>query len=175
MLFLVDTYCRGVKDCFGQFASALAIGEFVENMRGKSTVHRCSPETARRLVEDSVAFAMSCGLRPHRDYLACAALFGDIDPLQAGHVFPMGCDGKPRYISGPFEPPHEVERVLQKLTQTQGPDGFTFLVPMHPNEEMHSEFDDGFLSDDDEFVEFEDEESSSGEVPRIVVVDPGHD
>ncbi len=131
-VFLVDTFCLGVKDAFLRINTPYEYDEFVDGMRHHETPQRVAPAYARKLIEDSVAYAQSVGLAPHPDYAGAKLIFGDIDPAECAEQFVFGKDGKPFYVNGPNDTPARQKQIIQTLTQHCGPDGFHYLMMLDP-------------------------------------------
>jgi len=181
-LFLIDRHCMGVKDCYSRIVTAAGFRDFVGHMRDNGRPMRViDPPSARRCVEDAVAYADSLGLKPHPDYRASKMIFGDINPVEASRIFEMGQNGKPFFVSGPFQSQEECAGIVSKLTERCGVGGFDYLIAAQPNDRIlrlhecgNSDFDD-----DDEDFETDDEggvlEWSAEAVPgtpRVIVIDP---
>lgn len=114
-VFLVDVGCLGVKDAF--------FIQDVETVFYNEKLPRIYPEGApeprpgadgRKLVEGAVAFACKYGFGPHRDYKKAARVFGGIDPGTSDASFEYGKDGKPLYVSGPYD---DVDRIMSILSK----------------------------------------------------------
>ena len=174
-LFLIDRQCMGVKDCYSRIVTTVRYREFVDNMKDHGRALRSiDPPSARRLVEDAVAYADDLGLKPHRDYRASKMIFGDVDPDRAVRIFEMGKDGKPFFMSGPFQSQQECAGIIAKLTERCGAGGFHYMVAMRPNDQIwrldqdpESGFDD---DDDDNGLEWSDD--TVAEAPRVRIIDP---
>ncbi|MCY2993976.1 MAG: hypothetical protein NTY19_39795 [Planctomycetota bacterium] len=129
--FLVDRFCLGVKDAFARIlAKAEYQQKFLPCLKEKIDLIAAEPATVRRLVEDSVEYARQLGLGPHEDYHRAKAIFGDIDPAAADEVFEFGQDGKPFFISGPYDTPERCYRILSILEHSCGRDGYHYMLPM---------------------------------------------
>lgn len=150
-VFLVDTFCLGVKDAFLRIITPFEYDQFVDGMRQHETPQRVEPAYARKLIEDSVAYAQSVGLAPHPDYAGAKLIFGDIDSAECTEQFVFGQDGKPLYVNGPNDTPARQKQIIQTLTQHCGPDGFHYLM-------MLGSIDGPGFPPGLEAAEFEDEE-----------------
>jgi hypothetical protein len=152
-VFLVDRYCLGVKDAMARFISRSTYeAEFVRKMHGTFASRNVSPATVRKLVEEAVAYARGLGLSPHADYQKAKLLFGDIDPAQSTEVFEFGKDGQPLFIAGPNDTPGRCQNILGILTQSCGPDGFHYIMPMAEGEHFRligTDEDEDVLDDDE--------------------------
>jgi hypothetical protein len=129
-MFLLDTYCLGVKDV----VQSVMTPEQYANM--KSQLERShgarfipmAPPTARRLLEDLVAWSRQLGFEPLSEYLAAAKILGDtaLDTHEA--TFRFGMDGKPFYIAGPRDNPAKSKRIIAQLEKKCGAGGFDFML-----------------------------------------------
>jgi GNAT superfamily N-acetyltransferase len=129
--FLVDRYCLGVKDAFARIlVKAEYQHKFLPHMEERIDLIEVEPATVRRLVEDSVEYARHLGFSPHEDYHRAKAIFGDIDPAAADEEFEFGQDGKPFFVSGPYDTPERCYRILSILEHSCGRDGFHYMMPL---------------------------------------------
>ncbi len=128
-VFLVDTYCLGVKDCFGKITTPAEYRKQLERFR-KQGVRSLDPPSARRLIEDAVAYADSFGLPPHPDFRKMRPILNGINPEQAREIFPMGKDGKPLYIPGPGQSAAESRRIMTILESHVGRGAYHFKFPI---------------------------------------------
>lgn len=126
--YLVDTYCLGIKNAFLKASNVFDYREFIEEISYSEDLERADPSFARKLVEDGLAYAQGLGFRPHKDYKKARLLFGSIDSSNCDSNFEFGKDGKPFYISGPFDSPQKIERIRRSLTKSCGEDGFELMI-----------------------------------------------
>ncbi len=128
--FLVDTFCRGVKDVM---VRAMTQGEFelyVDQLSDATPLVPVNPSYARKLLRDLVQWSGALGFRPHRDFTVAERLFGTVDPQSCDTTFEFGDGGKPLYTSGPTEPTATARRHIEQLRRQLGPDGFHYIVPV---------------------------------------------
>jgi Domain of unknown function (DUF1841) len=125
--FLVDVYCLGVKNVLFRETDETEMKFFLETVEAGAPLAHVDPPYARKLLRDAVAYAQSLGLAPHADYAAVEPLFADVAPDACDAQFQFGCEGKPRYIPGPFESPTQVRRRLDLLHRRLGAGGFDFV------------------------------------------------
>jgi hypothetical protein len=151
-VFLVDVFCLGVKDAFfrvlsrGEFESFLEQGEELENV---------DPACARKLVEESVAYAQALGLSPHPDYQKAKKIFGDIDAQACPTSFTFGKDGKPFFVAGPHDTLTRSKHIVDTLASSCGPDGFHYMVGLggfgaFDDDEFDEEFEDEYEEEEEE-------------------------
>jgi hypothetical protein len=126
--FLLDVYCLGVKDAFLTVRPPEDFEALLADRFPEPRLDSVSPAHARKLVDDAIAFARDLGFEPHRDYRDASVVLGDIDPSECTETFTFGKDGKPFYISGPYESEARIRYVIAQLHRRCGPDGSHFLV-----------------------------------------------
>jgi len=131
VLFLLDVYCLGVKNVIAEVkpdhTAANWLSEFFERSGPWEDV---APEHVRKLVEDSIGYALSLGLTPHRECAEALLIFGDLDSSQCATGFTFGDDGQPHYIAGPHDSAARIRDILATLLRTCGPDGFHYTIPL---------------------------------------------
>jgi hypothetical protein len=123
--YLADVYCLGVKNALGpEIMDDLGLRGFVRNFF--SGYHgdplEAPIELAREVVSGSVEYARELGFDPHPDF---AAAEGHLGPWTGPGIITFGKDGKPLYISGPYDDPRPVIRTLER---TVGRGNFEFLA-----------------------------------------------
>jgi hypothetical protein len=126
-VFLVDLGCLGVKNAFGRFFSTQ--GEYAAELRNdllssQEMIH-ADLNLAAKIIREGVAYARELGFSPNRDIRDAQLVLGDADPDACDEDIPLGRDGKPFFISGPYD---NVDRILDKLTRKLGPNGFHYMI-----------------------------------------------
>jgi hypothetical protein len=123
--FLVDVYCLGVKNAVGPVPMGSGA---VEEFRRKffsafdDTPVSVPLELAQAVVHGAVAFARGLGFEPHPDFDAAVAYLGT--PAVASPIR-FGRDGKPFYVSGPYDKPGAV---VDTLEATVGAGNYHYMV-----------------------------------------------
>lgn len=177
--FLIDRYCMGVKDCFGRISTKADFDAMLKQREDRGLeLHAIDPASARRLIDDAVAFAGQFGLRPHNDFRSARMILGDIDPTQATQFFEMGLNGKPYFIAGPHQSTAECRRIIEKLQAATGEGNFDYTMGISSTHPLISEtemdelmfdddgdLDDGDFDDDDEQLTPDDDTESAVDVP----------
>ncbi len=69
-------------------------------------------------------------------------LFADVARDACDAQFQFGCEGKPRYIPGPFESPTQVRRRLDRLHRRLGAGGFDFVEAAEAHDAIAEPDDD---------------------------------
>lgn len=161
-MFLVDSYCLGVKDTAGHLLAPVEINDILENFEDRGMVN-VSPGVARSLVEGAVAYARQFGIEPHPDYRKVACIFGDIELESIEGLYTFGRDGRPCYSSGPFDDLSKQSMILNKLDESVGRGNYDFLF-------MSGDLSDLLTASSDEEIETTEDwrqRSIDGEVHRI--------
>lgn len=135
-VFLVDVYCLGVKNAFGDVRPRPQYDEVLEKLTEQHPLVRVEAAHARKLVEEAVAYARGLGLAPHADYRKVQPIFGDIDPAECAEEFEFGHEGKPFFVGGPHDSEPFCRRVFNTLQERLGPDGFEYMIPVGPDIEV---------------------------------------
>jgi hypothetical protein len=126
-VYLVDTWCLGVKNALGP--QRMARSEFEAFKRTiyapwKSEGIPVPLELAQHLVLGAVAYARGLGFEPHPDFRRARPGLG---AWEGPSAITFGRDGKPYYLSGPHEDPH---RVLTTLEHSVGRGRFDYTVSL---------------------------------------------
>jgi hypothetical protein len=137
-LFLVDLGCLGVKDALFQVSQLHQDYKTLrDSVKERQGMISADLNLAAKIIREAIAYADSLGFRPHRDYRQAKAMLGDADPDACDEEIPLGWEGKPLYVSGPYD---NVDMIMAKLQRAVGPDGFDFLVGMdEPPETLFSD------------------------------------
>jgi len=140
-VFLVDLGCLGVKNAFGGvFDTRLTYAqELREHTLATQEMIECSLDLAAKVIRDAVAYARDLGFSPHRDYRDAMLVLSDANPDACDETVPLGMDGKPFFVSGPYD---NVDRIMAKLTRRLGPDGFHFMAGLEVPDCVYLEDED---------------------------------
>jgi hypothetical protein len=128
-VFLLDTYCLGVKNGFftrvdeSEYEEEVLNSVFDEDGRIP-----LSPACARKLVESAIQYAQSLGFAPHPDYKAACRVLGGISSAECTQTFTFGKDGKPFYVQGPYDTPERAHRILALLEAKCGEGNYDYLI-----------------------------------------------
>jgi hypothetical protein len=126
-IFLVDTWCLGVKDAAFRTGDAETLERMLDNMDIMTPMASVDPSYARKLLRDAAAWARTLGFAPHRDFDAVERLFGDVKAEASDAVFAFGREGQPFYVPGPTESPSQVRRRFEQLRISLGSENVEFL------------------------------------------------
>ncbi len=119
-VFLVDTYCMGVKNAFWRTGTREEFQEMMEQMETKRAMSPIAPERLVKIIEGAVDYAHALGISPHPDYGHASMLLAGIDSSTCTDPISFGRDGKPFYIQGPFDSPTVAEAIVQRVRAAAG-------------------------------------------------------
>jgi hypothetical protein len=135
--FLVDLGCLGVKSAFGRPLHTIQeYRELRDGMKANQDMIKADINLAAKIIREAIAYADELGFKPDPDYRDAMLVLGDADPDACDVPIPLGKDGKPFFVAGPYD---NVDRIMSKLTRKLGPDGFHFLFPLSGDEEFFLE------------------------------------
>ena len=154
-VFLVDVFCRGIKDVLMQCIDLQEFDDFIGCLGIAAPLETVDPGYARKLLREASDYAGSLGFRPHRNFTAAEALFGEVDADDCDTVFRFGHEGKPCYIPGPNESQGEICKTIRQLRNRLGDGGFSYIVPGDESE----------FADDDSWNEIPADEEMLEEIP----------
>lgn len=126
-VFLADVFCLGIKDAFLRSLNLFEYKDFIdENPEGRYV--EVAPAYAKKLIDDLLSYAETLGFRPHKDYKKAKYMFGNVNSSESNEVFEFGQEGKPHYMSGPYDSPQKIERIRKTLTKSCGEDGYNITI-----------------------------------------------
>jgi hypothetical protein len=182
--FLVDLGCLGVKDAaLASFETAVEYREeYRDILTGSQPMAKADLNLVAKVIREAVAYAHTLGFDPPRDFREAQILLRDADPDACPTPVPLGRDGKPYFVAGPYDDPL---LIFDKLTKAVGPENFHYVVPIPlavlPDEllEEVGVLEDPSLDDDEYLDELEegddwdeddpeDEDEEVGDRPRDV-------
>jgi len=119
--YLVDTFCLGVKNALGpEPMRRRDLASFVRTyfMAFPAPPLRVPIDLGQHLVLGAIAFAEQLGFEPHPDFAAVREQLGELTEPCA---ITFGRQGRPLYVSGPYDNSAEI---LETLRGSVGGDGF---------------------------------------------------
>lgn len=145
-MYLVDIHCLGVKDASYWFnITEFQYREILSHAKGTMELEKVSYELVHNIVFAALEFAGDYGFKPHKDFTSVAQyiLEEDTDDIELIEI-ECGMDGKPAFVSGPFDDAAKVAKIVAQLEKTAGPGNYIFI-----NEIEQSDFN---TQDDEEFT-----------------------
>lgn len=123
--FLVDIYCLGVKDAF--WKSDIPIKQFTRNLPDlcSGNPEPCEASLAHEIIYGSIEYAHKYGFEPHRDFDRASLILDPPGLHPRKHHVKFGKDGKPFFVSGPYD---NARAIVNKLVKTAGEGNFNYLA-----------------------------------------------
>jgi hypothetical protein len=128
-VYLVDTWCLGMKNAFCNADLP------VERIEG-DLLRRCyfdrppaiiGLNTAKEIIFGAIAYAGELGFVPHPDFELASRVLG-AEPWEPNHQYRFGGpNGKPLYVAGPDD---DADAIIRRLREKLGPSGFEFIAPL---------------------------------------------
>ena len=153
--YLLDTFCLGVKDTSATF------NRLEDDYEGyKNHIARIHPvmlpidyDMAHNLVFGAAAYAATLGFKPHKDwgdsqFILLPANSPEVEKID----IEFGKDGKPLYISGPYD---NAGKILSQLNASVGEGHYVYIANVGRfgnsmfSEDMFDDDDDDDFDDDD--------------------------
>jgi hypothetical protein len=119
-LFLVDTWCLGIKDSFIKLQPASQYRQMVYEINVRHKARPVSPERLAKLVYQAADYARRIGFEPDSGFKSATEILGGIDPSLCTDTFDFGKDGKPFYFQGPHESATEAMAIANKVQAAGG-------------------------------------------------------
>jgi hypothetical protein len=150
---MVDLTCLGIKDAYANADFSLAKFERELPKMCAFKPEKCSPELAHEVIYGAMEYAERYGFHPHPDFTAQMADLV-LDPPDAHPRLDnvaFGKDGKPFYISGPYDNEYTRQNIFNTLMRTAGEGNFDYIVGLGgmPDEFDEDDFEDELDLDDD--------------------------
>ena len=156
-VFLVDSYCLGVKNAFWKVLNEGQTEDLIHKMSQQQPLETVTPEHLVKVARGAVAYALNLGFPPHPDYRHAGLLLEGIDPSLCSDTFEFGKDGKPLYIRGPGENMAQATAIMQRVQKAGGDYIMVLGDPtkafMTDDKIGLDELDEGDFDDDEETEE----------------------
>ncbi|HVB62595.1 MAG TPA: hypothetical protein VNE61_15495 [Ktedonobacteraceae bacterium] len=125
--YLVDKLCLGVKDTFANagFSRSRYEREVLKKASRLTKLVQCPAELAHQMVYGSIDFAARFGFKPQQDFALSQYLLTPRGELDEPYQLTFGRNGKPFFVSGPYD---NTDRILRQLEKTAGPGNFDYLM-----------------------------------------------
>ena len=129
-VYMVDIYCLGIKDVFTK--TDYSVNRFERDLPNLASgdLEKCSVELAHEVIYGGLEYAAKLGFEPHPDYYKQHAdlMLDPPDTHPRVDQVAFGKDGKPLYISGPYDSELKINSVIKTLERTCGTGNFNYLV-----------------------------------------------
>jgi hypothetical protein len=152
-MYLVDTKCLGIKDASYWFNIPETQYRTILKHASATMKLETVPYTlAHSIVFAGLQFAEDYGFKPHKDFTSVAQyiLEEDTDDIELIEI-ECGMDGKPAFISGPYDDAAKIARIVAQLEKTAGPGNFTIIKEMDDDDFDEGDPDEEFTPSDTTF------------------------
>jgi len=124
--YLVDYYCLGLKDAY--YNANIPPGQFRRDHLPKMLQGQplsISPALAHEIIYGAIEYAAQFGFRPHPDFKRAQYVLDPPDMHPRTGKVEFGKDGKPFYISGPYD---NAEAIVRQLARKVGEGNYHYMM-----------------------------------------------
>ncbi|WDZ98650.1 hypothetical protein [Mucilaginibacter sp. SJ] len=136
-IYLVDMFCLGIKGA--QYEFNLYQDDY-EDLKNRFNWERCDYVLAHNIIFGAIAYAEDYGFKPHKEFETEQYILEEDDEAIELMELDFGLNGKPHYVSGPYDDAVKVNNIIATLERTAGEGNFTYTY-------LGDGFDD--MDDDD--------------------------
>jgi hypothetical protein len=131
---LVDLYCLGIKDAYANADISLRKFQSELPKMCSGAPESCSPELAHEIIYGGLEYAERYGFKPHPDFTKqfCDQVLDPPETHPRTNKVAFGKDGKPFFISGPYDDERKKRSVFETLMRTAGEGNFDYIVGINP-------------------------------------------
>jgi hypothetical protein len=125
--YMVDLYCLGLKNtfCNADIPTTTFHREVMPQAFGDEPPVEISPALAHEIIYGSIEYAAQYGFRPQRDYRLSQYILDPQDAHPRTGTVEFGHEGKPLFVSGPYD---NVDAILRQLERTAGEGNYDYIV-----------------------------------------------
>ena len=127
---LVDLYCLGVKDAYAK--TDISLVKFQRELAHMcaDAPEPCLVELAHEVIYGGLEYAQRYGFQPARDFTGqlCDQVLDPPEAHARTNQVKFGKDGRPFFVSGPYDDERRINSVVATLMRTAGEGNFDYLV-----------------------------------------------
>jgi hypothetical protein len=128
-VFLVDIFCRGLKNTFCN--ADISLEDYESSLKTRiyqdTVPANCHPRLAHRIIYGAIEYARNLGFEPQKDFALSRFVLDEPSKADFSFDVEFGRDGKPFFIAGPDD---DVDYIIGKLSKRFGEGNFNFLYPL---------------------------------------------
>jgi len=140
--FMVDIFCLGLKDTtYYMVPDKYEYEDYLDMLNSQNDFDIINQSLAFNLIYGAIEYAEDLGFEPHKDFAITEYILVDVDDVEYIDI-EFGKDGKPFYMSGPYD---NVEKIINTLKKSVGDGNFEFVAHLnneHDFKELDKELDD---------------------------------
>lgn len=122
-VYLVDLYCRGLKDVFFRMdLPDFEIEDMISGIRSGNPLIEIVPDLAFNIIYGGIEYAEDLGISPHKDFGVCEYLLPPVEEVPYIDVI-FGLNNRPTLFAGPTE---NISKVINSLNKTVGLGNYDF-------------------------------------------------
>ena len=127
-VYLVDTFCLGLKNtfCNANFPLSEYKGIKAQVFQDVEPID-CPLSLAHQTIYGAIKYALRLGFKPHRDFDLSQRILEDETKYAEGLGIEFGRNGQPFFVAGPDD---NAELIIKKLEGRLGVGNFTFVLPV---------------------------------------------
>ena len=124
--YLVDVWCLGVKDTFFKIYKSYEYEDFMDKYFKAPPNNLIETETnyTFNLIYGAVEYADDLGLPPHKDFSITKYILDDIDNILYEDIVFGKEEGKPFFVSGPYD---QSSKIIKILNESVGIGGYDYI------------------------------------------------
>jgi hypothetical protein len=127
VIFLLDVYCLGVKDCFSTIQCPQGYQEFLDKLNyNEDGLQEVELAYAKSLLNSVIEYARQFKIEPHKDVFKLLPFLGNVEAADC--KFEFGKEGKPLYIPGPNETQGDIRNIVKKLEKYACPGNYNYFM-----------------------------------------------
>lgn len=157
-IYLIDLYCLGVKDSYYKFN--ILRDEYLDILHSSQITEPIpiSYTLVHNIIYAGLEHAEELGFKPHKDFTSITRFMLEEDTEDVELIeIECGRDGKPLYVSGPFDDERKKNAVIKQLEKTVGVGNFDYITSSSDDEfDREKEDDEDWEKDDFDGFTFED-------------------
>ena len=128
--YMLDTFCLGLKDTqFAILKNEMEYEEHIALLTAHQDFEPIEPALAFNLIYGAIEFAEDHGFEPHKDFEITEYILPDVEEIEYIDL-EFGKDGKPFFISGPYD---NVEKIMGILKKNHKEGEFGFAAHIEPD------------------------------------------
>lgn len=137
--YLIDTHCLGLKET--SYVYDISSFEFDDLVNQTAEVMELDlieidSTLAFNIIYGAIEYAEDIGFSPHKDFRVTEYLLDDVESIEVIDI-EFGKNGKPFYVSGPYD---DVEKILSVLDRNLGQGNYSFSSPYEEEYVLPSAF-----------------------------------
>jgi len=129
-MYLVDLYCLGIKDTHYLFNTTKL--NYQEKFGGNDKLNfkPISYTMAHNIVYAGLEFAQKYGFKPHKEFTSTTRFMLEEDTEDVELIdIECGKNGKPLYVSGPYDDDTKTRKIIAQLEKTAGAGNYDYILP----------------------------------------------